>query len=65
MPPGPPASSTFYRIGKLDATDETAHKYIEKQLRIVGKLITDLKASGRDYSAHTNTYNKIKELLGE
>ena len=55
----------FYRIGKLDVTDETARKYIEKQLRIVGKLIADLKASGRDFSSPLTTYNKIKEILGE
>ena len=55
----------FYRTGRLDATDEAAKKYIEKQLKIVEKLIFDLKASGRDFSSPLDTYNKIKEMLGE
>mgnify|MGYP007057682493 CR=1 FL=1 len=55
----------FYRIGKLDAKDETARLYIEKQLKIVEKLVSDLKDSGRDYAQHLYTYNKIKEKLGE
>ncbi len=55
----------FYRTGRLDATDEVARKYIEKQLKIVEKLAADLKTSGRDFSVQTATYNKIKEILGE
>ena len=55
----------FYRIGKLDAEDETARLYIEKQMKIVEKLVSDLKGSGRDFAEHLYTYNKIKEKLGE
>lgn len=55
----------FYRTGRLDPADEIARKYIEKQKKIVEKLIGDLNASGRNTSEHTDTYNKIKELLGE
>ena len=60
-----PRDEAFYRTGRLDATDETAKKYIEKQLKIVEKLIFDLKASGRDFSSPLDTYNRIKEILGE
>ena len=55
----------FYRVGKLDPKDEVARKYIEKQKNIVYKTISDLKAAGMDFSAHLDTYNKIKEILGE
>lgn len=55
----------FYRTGRLDPADETARKYIEKQQKIVEKLIGDLRSSGRDASEYTDTYNKIKEILGE
>ena len=55
----------FYRVGKLDSKDEIARKYIEKQKNIVYKTISDLKAAGMDFSAYLDTYNKIKEILGE
>ena len=55
----------FYRIGRLDPKDDTAKKYIEKQLKIAHKLISDLKASGRDADAFIDTYNKLKQTLGD
>ena len=58
-------NEAFYRIGKLDARDEPAKKYIEKQLKIVEKLISDLKAAGKDCTTHLDTYNIIKKTLGE
>ena len=53
----------FYRTGMLDPKDETAKKYIEKQLKIVEKLVFDLKASGRNAETSEDTYNKIKGML--
>lgn len=55
----------FYRTGKLDPADDISRKYIEKQLKIVEKLIADLTASGRDTVDAEDTYYKIKEILGE
>ena len=55
----------FYRIGKLDPSDENARLYIEKQLKVIEKLILDLNASGRSVDAFTDTYNKIKQTLGD
>ena len=55
----------FYRIGRLDPRDENARIYINKQLKTLEKLILDLKASGRTADTFTDTYNKIKQTLGE
>ena len=55
----------FYRVGKLDPKDETARLYIKKQFKIVEKLICDLKSAKKDFAPHLDTYNKIKEMLGE
>lgn len=55
----------FLRIGKLRAENEANKKYIDKQLKIVEKLISDLRSSGRSADGFTDTYNKIRERLGE
>lgn len=57
----------FCRCGKLSPDKSFARKYIEKQLKIVGKCIDDLKASNRNDSAEalTDTYSSIKKLLGD
>lgn len=53
----------FYRIGKLDPKDETARLYIEKQARIVEKLIADRKQAGLDTERFMAVLNKIKSVL--
>ena len=37
-----PTGEAFYRIGRLDSTDPTARRYIEKQIKIVKKCAADL-----------------------
>ena len=53
----------FYRVGKLDPKDETARLYIEKQARIVEKLIADRKQAGIDTERFVAVLNKIKSVL--
>lgn len=53
----------FYRVGKLDPKDETARLYIEKQARIVEKLIADRKQAGLDTERFVAVLNKIKSVL--
>lgn len=57
----------FLRCGKLSAKDPISRRYIEKQLKIVKKCIDDLTASGKDAALNDlyNTYNSIKNLLGD
>lgn len=54
----------FLRVGKLFGKDELSVKYINKQLLIIQKLISDLTSAGMDAEAYIQTYNKIKNLLG-
>lgn len=42
-----PLDEAFFRIGKLDPTDETAKEYIDKQISIIKKCISDLENSGK------------------
>ena len=42
-----PESEAFYRIGRLDRSEQTAALYIEKQVRIIKKCISDLEGAGK------------------
>ncbi len=53
----------FYRIGKLDATDEVARKYIEKQIKIVKDLIDDRTAAGLSTEGYGEVYDKLSKIL--
>ena len=46
-----PESEAFYRIGRLDKTEPVAALYIEKQIKIIKKCITDLEAAGKSDAA--------------
>ncbi len=46
-----PTGEAFYRIGKLDSADTTAHNYIEKQIKIVKKCVSDLSLAGKPEEA--------------
>lgn len=49
----------FYRTGMLDATDDVARKYIEKQLRIVKKLIDDRICAGLSAEKQAEVYDNL------
>lgn len=57
----------FLRCGKLSENEPISRRYIEKQLKIVKKCIDDILSSGRDDVLNDlyNTYNSIKNLLGD
>lgn len=53
----------FYRIGKLNPEDPISEKYIEKQLKILEKLIAERRAAALSTDKFEDTYNKISEVL--
>ena len=53
----------FYRVGKLDPKDETARLYIEKQVRIVEKLVSDRISAGLDADGYNEVLKKLQALL--
>ena len=55
-----PKSEAFYRIGRLLKSDSTAALYIEKQIRIIKKCISDLEAAGK-----TDDLDGFKKILSE
>lgn len=55
----------FYRIGKLDPRDPVSKKYIEKQLKILEKLISERKVADLPSEEFENTYRKISEVIAE
>ena len=55
----------FYKVGKLDPTEPTARKYIEKQIKIVAELIADRISAGLNTDEHTAVYNRLCEIIGE
>ncbi len=52
-------SGAFCRIGELNPDDPVALQYIEKQKRIVEKMISDLKTCGKGNPELNCTYNEI------
>lgn len=56
-----PKKEAFYRIGKLDKTEPVAALYIEKQISIIKKCISDLEASGKTEGLE-NFKNILKEM---
>ncbi|MBQ1186903.1 MAG: SAM-dependent methyltransferase [Clostridia bacterium] len=57
------ADEAFLRIGRLDPTDPTARKYIEKQVKIITELIADRKQAGLDAERYVAVLDKMKSVL--
>ena len=56
-----PKNEAFYRIGKLDKSEPVAALYIEKQISIIKKCISDLEASDKTEGLE-NFKNILKEM---
>ncbi len=61
-----PEGEAFYRIGRLCACDPTAALYIEKQIKIIEKCISDLEAAGKaeEREYFKNILSEMKESNG-